>query len=73
VVNAGTYELEEATLITKPLIARVPGFGGGRAIWKYRIDGDSLYLEMFEEYTKDSTHAKWLDSVHYPIKLVRVE
>ena len=73
VVNAGTYELDESDLITKPIMARVPGFGGGKALWKYRVDGDVLYLEMFEEYTKDGIRAEWLDHVHFPIKLVRVE
>jgi hypothetical protein len=61
VVNAGTYELKGSDLVTKPIMARVPGFGGGKALWKYRVDGDDLYLEMFEEYTKDGIRAEWLD------------
>jgi len=73
VVNAGTYELDQSELITRPIMARVPGFGGGKAIWKYRIEGGILYLEMFEEYTKDGIRAEWLDHVHFPIKLIRVE
>ncbi len=73
VVNAGTYELSQSELITRPQLARVPGFGGGRAVWNYRIDGDTLYLEMIEEFTKDGTRAKWLDQVHFPIKLIRLK
>jgi hypothetical protein len=73
VVNTGTYELTETELITRPIIARVPGFGGGTATYKYKLDGDDLFLEMVEEYSGDGIRATWLDRTRFPLKLVRVE
>ena len=32
-VNAGTYELRESVIITRPIIARVPNFVGGEAYY----------------------------------------
>lgn len=51
-VNSGTYELTDSTLITFPIVSRVPAFSGGKAIYELKIESDNVYLTMKEEYSK---------------------
>jgi len=45
VANSGTYEIDGATLSTKPIVALIPNFmEGGSAAYTYRIEGDRLIL-----------------------------
>ncbi len=44
VVNAGTYEATESSLVTRPLFALVPEFVGGTAEYEYELSGDTLTL-----------------------------
>ena len=73
IVNAGTYESTESRIVTRPILARVPGFGGGKAIYEYELDGDELSLEKVEEYSRDGVRLTSLDHNRLPLKLVRVE
>ena len=45
IVNTGTYELTDSTLVTRPISAKAQEYvGGGYSDYDYRIEGDSLYL-----------------------------
>jgi len=70
IVNAGTYEVDGATVTFRPIIAKSPGFVGGYQTSTFRIQGDTLVL------TQHATVA--LDGVSPPevggsLTLVRVE
>ncbi len=71
IVNTGTYELTESMLITHPLLAKVPGFAGGKASYKYRLDGDNLWLEDSDISSRTGIRLPDLEITH--LKLVRVE
>ena len=71
VVNTGTYELTDTTLITFPVVSRVPDFSGGKGIYELRIESDTLYLTMTEEYSRNGDWANWLDNLSRTIKLVK--
>jgi hypothetical protein len=71
VVNTGTYELTDTTMITFPIISRVPAFSGGMGVYEFRIESDTLCLTMTEEYAKNGDWASWLDSLSRTIKLLK--
>ena len=64
VVNSGTYELEGDSLMTLfPVVSRVPGFmGGGRLLYEFRVQGDTLWLTSRDEYSYDGIQAPWAAS-----------
>jgi len=53
IVNAGTYELTDSTLTTRPFIAKTPEFMGGWAVSRYSFANDTLSLETLEIYSHD--------------------
>ena len=69
VVNTGTYELTDTTLTTYPVVSRVPAFSGGKAIYELKGDSDVIFLTIKEEYSKTGEWARFLDNVHYTLKL----
>ena len=71
IANSGTYELSESTLMTHPIVTRMPEFAGGRTVYKYRLDGDRLHLEQLEEYLRDGTLVPRM--YHVRLSLRRVE
>ena len=73
IVNTGTYELTESMLVTHPLLAKVPGFAGGKASYKYRLDGDNLWLEDVDISSRTGVRLPNLDEEKTHLKLVRVE
>ncbi|HET7038619.1 MAG TPA: hypothetical protein VFH97_01950, partial [Gemmatimonadales bacterium] len=76
VVNAGTYSVENDSLITlRPAISRVPEFmGGGRLLYGYRVHGDTLWLTSLDEYSYDGVQAPWATAGdRRTLTLVRVE
>lgn len=45
IVNTGTYELTDSTLVTRPISAKSQEYGGGGySDYEYHVEGDSLYL-----------------------------
>jgi hypothetical protein len=69
VVNTGTYELTDTTLITYPVVARVPAFSGGKAIYELKVESDVIFLTIKEEYSKTGEWGRWLDNMNYTLKL----
>ena len=45
IVNTGTYELTDSTLVTRPIAAKSQEYvRGGYSDYEYRVEGDTLYL-----------------------------
>jgi len=69
VVNTGTYELTDTTLITYPVVARTPAFSGGKAIYELKVESDVIFLTMKEAYSKTGEWGRWLDDSNFTLKL----
>ena len=72
-VNAGTYEIGDGSLVVRPVVARVADFVGGEARFEYQISGDTLWLTMVEEHSRDGVTATWVGTRSSRSKLVRIE
>lgn len=72
-VNTGTYEVTDGSLVIRPVVARVADFVGGEARFEYQISGDTLWLTMVEEYSRDGVPATWIGTRSSRSKLVRIE
>jgi hypothetical protein len=60
VVNAGTYTLSGSTLTAHPVVSRVPAFmGGGKMLYEYPVEGDTLWLTTLDEYSYDGKQSPW--------------
>ncbi len=73
VVNTGTYSISDSTLTTWPMVAKTPEFIGGESVYTYRVEGDTLWLEMFDTYSHDGIQDPGIGRFTMPLKLVRVE
>ncbi len=72
-VNAGTYEIADGSLIVRPVVARVADFVGGVARFEFQISGDTLWMTMVEEFSRDGVPATWIGTRSSRSKLVRIE
>lgn len=72
VVNAGTYEIEGSTLTVHPVVARIPGFVGGKLICEFHVDRDTMKLRFIDEYSYDGVQAPWVKSGGHVLTLVRI-
>ncbi len=59
VFNGGTYVMTDSTITTTALIAKVPGFEGGKQFYKYTIEGDLLRLVFFDETYPNGKKPEW--------------
>ncbi len=59
VFNAGNYSYTDSTAVAIPIIAKVPGFEGGKQFYRYRIDGSILHLTMYDETYPDGEKPGW--------------
>ena len=59
VFNAGSYTHTDSTAIAIPIIAKVPGFEGGKQFYHYMIEGDILHLTMFDETYPNGDKPGW--------------
>lgn len=60
IVNSGTYTRTDSEITARPVVSRVPEFmGGGRMVYEYRVDGDTLWLTSLDEYSFDGIQAPW--------------
>lgn len=73
VVNSGTYEIKESTLIAHPVVARIPDFMGGKLICEYHIENDMMRLKFIDEYSFDGVQAPWVASGGLILTLVRID
>ncbi|WP_273566377.1 hypothetical protein [Maribacter halichondriae] len=75
VFNSGTYTSTSSKMVTKALIAKVPGFEGGRQYYDYRIEEGTLFLTMYDETYPDGTKPDWAGKwkTHFILKkLIRI-
>lgn len=71
-VNAGTYELRDSVIITRPIIARVPNFVGGEAYYEYKLQNHALTLIMFNEVSSEGIPQPWVGRQKYRRVLNRI-
>ena len=71
--NTGRYEITDSTITTFPIIAKVPGYSGGKGVYEYSINSDTLYLTMIKEYSRNGEWASWLDHVRSTSKFIKAE
>jgi len=71
--NTGRYELTDTTLITYPIIAKVPAYSGGKGIYEFKFKSDTLYLTMIEEYYSNGKKTTWLDNRKITLKLIKTD
>ncbi len=60
VVNTGTYKITDSTFTGYPIVARVPEFMGGKFVCEYQVTGDTMVLNMIDEYSYDGVQAPWI-------------
>jgi len=60
VVNTGEYTIDDAHILVRPIIARVPDFIGGQMIYEYEWSREFLVLTMIDESTHDGIRAPWV-------------
>jgi hypothetical protein len=73
IVNSGTYTYTDTTVTTTPTVAKTPEFIGGYAVYTYRVDGDTLWMDMTDAVSRDGVQDPGVGRVRIPLKLVRVE
>ena len=73
VVNSGTYTYTDSTMTTTPLVAKTPEFIGGYAVYTYRVEGDTLWMDMTDTVSRDGVQDPGVGLFSMPLKLVRVE
>jgi len=73
IVNSGTYELTDTTLVTHPTVAKTPEYVGGRSVYTYRVEADTLWMTMVDIYSSDGVQDPYIVYYKNPLKLVRVE
>lgn len=59
VFNSGTYSLSDSIFEIQALIAKVPGFEGGRQKFAYQIEGKQLRLRMIDETYPNGDKPDW--------------
>ena len=59
VFNAGTYQLTDTSLVTTAIIAKVPGFEGGKQYYRYNIKNDTLHITMYDETYPGGKKPEW--------------
>jgi len=59
VFNAGSYNHTDSTATAIPMIAKVPGFEGGKQFYRYFIEEDTLHLTMFDETYPNGDKPEW--------------
>jgi len=72
-VNSGVYEVSDSTLTTRPIVARAADLVGGKANYRYRISGDTLWLRMVDEFSPEGIPAPWVGTRTSESKLIRIE
>jgi hypothetical protein len=73
VVNSGTYTWTDTTVTTVPTVAKTPEFIGGYSIYTYKVEGDTLWMEMTDTVSKDGVRDPGVGLFSMPLKLVRAE
>ena len=59
VFNAGHYQQTDSGIVSTAIIAKVPGFEGGKQYFRFRLDGERMLLTMFDETYPDGSKPDW--------------
>mgnify|MGYP000312510904 FL=1 len=59
VFNSGTYTSTDSTMVTEAIIAKVPGFEGGKQYYRYILEGNQLSFTMYDETYPDGSKPQW--------------
>ena len=59
IFNGGHYEVSDSSVVTTAEIAKVPGFEGGKQIYRYQIDQDTMRLTMYDERYPNGDRPQW--------------
>ncbi len=70
IVNSGTYDVDGSSLTLRPMIAKSPGFVGGRLTGTFSVSGDTLVLHHEHLFDLDGTE---LADFGETLTLVRLE
>ncbi|HSM18498.1 MAG TPA: hypothetical protein VK845_16040 [Gemmatimonadales bacterium] len=70
IVNSGTYSVDGSSLTLRPMIAKSPGFVGGRLTGTFSVSGDTLVLHHEHLFDLDGTE---LADFGETLTLVRLE
>jgi hypothetical protein len=73
IVNSGTYTFTDSTVTTLPVVAKTPEFIGGYAEYDYRVEGDTLWIDMTNAVSHGGVVDPGVGRIRLPLKLVRVE
>ncbi len=73
VVNSGTYTYTDTTVTTIPTVAKTPEFIGGYAVYTYRVEGDTLWMDMTDTVSRDGVQDPGVGLFRMPLKLIRAE
>ncbi len=74
IVNAGTYEVTESELITRPLFALVPEFVGGTARYSYELTEDQFALTVTGILSADGAeNPQFIDGSTWVYRMERID
>jgi len=73
IFNAGIYEWTDSTITSTAIIAKVPGFEGGKQYYRYAIEDDILTLTMFDETYPDGKKPEWFGKYVTQFVLSRID
>lgn len=71
-VNTGTYEIDGSSLTTHPIAARFQSYAGGRGEYEWKVDGNTLWLDIKREFGADGV-AFGTEGSELSLKLTRLE
>ncbi|HFA49830.1 MAG TPA: hypothetical protein ENJ95_12555 [Bacteroidetes bacterium] len=73
VFNSGTYEMTDSTMTTTALVAKVPGFEGGKQFYNYTINDGVLKITMFDETYPNGDKPGWFGKYKTQFVLKKVD
>lgn len=74
IVNTGSFELKDSTLITRAVFAMHPMFSNGEAIFKWNFAGDTLILTGTSVMSSENIpNPVYANGSHFVSKLIKTE
>lgn len=71
IVNSGTFTLTDSLLTTHPMVAKTPEFVGGVAVYRYRVEADTLWMESVDIRSRGGVQDPGVGKFQLPLRLVR--
>jgi len=72
VFNSGTYSFTDSSITTTALLAKVPGFEGGRQFYRYSLEKDLINLIFYDEIYPNGSKPEWSGKweTHFTLKRI---